>query len=165
MAAGWRSGRSARIVALAGCAIGMGGCAQLVQYTDELRDKRTGRSPVVRMPATVGGIVGFVVGTPVSVAALPATWLVYRYQKSETPLSADPMSTLLFPSFLFWRAGTLVLGAPFDALEWAAWRAWRDAPSLTAAEREEIELRHDEETLQSYPVEPIYPLPARERER
>lgn len=146
---------------LAWCAASLCGCAQLVQYTDELRDKRTGRGPVVRTPATVGGIVGFVAGTPVSVAALPATWLVYRYQKSETPLSADPMSTLLFPSFLFWRAGTLVLGAPFDALEWVGWRAWRDAPSLTAAEREEIEIRHDEETLQSYPVEPIYPLPDR----
>jgi hypothetical protein len=134
------------------------GCAQVVQYTDELRDDRTGRTVFVRSPATVGGIAGFAIGAPVSVVALPVTWGVYRYQKSTTPLQADPTSTLLFPSFLFWRVGTLLLGAPFDALEWGLWRAWREAPSLNAAEREAIELRHDEAVLASYPVEPIYPL-------
>ena len=134
-------------------------CAAVVQYTDELRDERTGRSLVVRSPATLGGIAGFVVGAPVSVVALPITWGVHRYQLANTPLRADPTSTLLFPSFLLWRIGTLALGAPFDALEWVAWRAWQDAPTLNAVEREAIELRHDEEVLQSYPVEPIYPLP------
>ncbi len=132
---------------------------------DELRDERTGRTLFVRSPAAVGGIAGFAIGAPVSVAALPVTWAVYRYQKAETPLRADPTSTFLFPSFLFWRAGTLLLGTPFDALEWACYRAWRDRPSLTAGESEAIELRHDEESLQSYPVEAIYPPPDRDPDR
>lgn len=139
----------------------LGGCAQLVQYTDELRDERTGRTIVVRAPATIGGIAGFAVGAPVSVVALPVTWPVYRYQKATAPLRADPTSTFLFPSFLLWRAGTMILGAPFDAAEWLVYRAWIAAPTPTAGEREAIELSHDEETLQSYPVEPIYPLPTR----
>jgi len=143
--------------AVLGVAFALAGCAQIVQYTDELRDERTGRTVIVRSPATVGGIAGFALGAPVSVVALPATWGVYRYQKARTPLQADPTSTLLFPSFLFWRVGTLLLGAPVDLLEWGFWRAWRDAPTPNAAEREAIELRHDEEVLQNYPVEPIFP--------
>lgn len=139
------------------------GCAGLVQYTDELRDERTGRTLFVRTPATVGGIVGFAVGLPVSVVALPITYPVYAYQKDVTPMRADPVSTLLFPSFVLWRAGTLV-GAPFDALEWAFWRVWQGTPTLTEEEREQVERRHDEEVLQSYPVETIYPTEAERRE-
>src|SRR5690606_40387621 len=95
------------------------GCAGLVQYTDELRDESTGRSLFVRTPATAGGIVGFAAGLPVSLAALPVTYTVHVYQRERTPMRADPVSTMLFPSFVLWRAGVL-LAAPFDAVEWLA---------------------------------------------
>lgn len=133
-----------------------GGCAGLVQYTDELRDESTGRTLLVRTPATVGGIVGFVVGLPVSAVAVPVTYGVYAYQRSATPLRADPVSTLLFPSFVLWRAGAL-LGAPFDLVEWLGYRAWQGERTPLPEEIEADERRHDEEVLQSYPVRAIYP--------
>jgi hypothetical protein len=131
-------------------------CAGLVQYTDELRDERTGRTLIVRSPATAGGVVGFAVGLPVSAVALPVTYPVYLHQKRTAPMRADPVSTLLFPSFVLWRAGVLV-AAPFDLVEWAVYRGWKGTPTRTAEERERIERDHDEEVLQTYPVEPIYP--------
>ena len=138
----------------------LGGCAGVVQYTDELPDPQTGRSQLVTTPATLGGIVGFVVGVPASVAALPITYSVHRVEQARAPLRADLLSTLLFPSFVFWRAGTLLLGAPFDALEFLSWRLWTDDLEPTDADREAFERELDRDELPSYPVEPVYPPPS-----
>ncbi len=138
-------------------AILCGGCAGVVQYTDELPDPQTGRSQFVTTPATLGGIVGFVVGVPASVAALPITFSVHRVEQARAPLRADLLSTLLFPSFAFWRAGTLILGAPFDALEFLTWRVWTDDMEPTDADREAFERELDRDDLPSYPVEAVYP--------
>lgn len=137
------------------------GCAQIVQYTDELVDRRSGRSPFVTVPAAAGGFSGFVAGIPFDVAALPVTWTIYQVQKANEPERADPLSTMLFPSFVMWRAGTL-LAVPFDGLEYLALRVWRPRQTLTAEERRAREIELDEETLPRYPVEPIYPAPAPE---
>ncbi len=133
-----------------------GSCAGLVQYTDELRDERTGRSVVVRSTAAAGGAIGLVAGLPLSVAAAPVTYVVYLTERARSPLRADPLSIMLFPSFVLWRAGSL-LAAPFDFVEWAIFRAGADDVTRTAEEQERIELEHDERVLQSYPVDPIYP--------
>ena len=138
-------------------AVASSGCAGVVQYTDELPDPQTGRSQLVTTPATLGGIVGFVVGVPASVVALPVTYTVHRVELARAPLRADLLSTLLFPSFVFWRAGTLILGAPFDAVEFLAWRAWTGPSGPADADREAIEREFDRDELPSYPVEPIYP--------
>lgn len=131
-------------------------CAQLVQYTDELADERTGRSFLVTTPATIGGLCGFVAGIPVDIAAAPITYAVHGYQKAQDPVRADLASTMLFPSFVLWRAGNLV-AVPFDVCEFLAFRAWRPATTMTREEREEVELWHDDQILPSYPVEPLYP--------
>ncbi|MEC8651913.1 MAG: hypothetical protein VXY92_05065 [Planctomycetota bacterium] len=62
----------------------------------------------------------------------------------------------MFPSFVLWKVGKLV-GAPFDALEWAAWRSWQPAASMTPDEREAIERQWDAREFSAYPVAPIYP--------
>ncbi len=157
--AAWSAGR--RTAALLLLWLSAGSCASVVQYTDELRDERTGRSVVVRSTAAAGGAVGLVAGLPVSLAAVPVTYVVYLTEKARSPLRADPLSILLFPSFVLWRAGSL-LAAPFDLVEWALFRAGADDLTPTAEEQERIELEHDERVLQSYPVEPIYPT---ERDR
>lgn len=133
-------------------------CAQLVEYAQDLTDRRTGRTLFVRTPATVGGFVGFAVGLPLSVAALPITYTVYRQQSGSDPGQADALSTLLLPSFVLWRGGNL-LATPFDVVEWAAYRSWRDPPALTRSEREDLEVEIDAQGLPSYPVQPIYPRP------
>ncbi len=135
----------------------LSGCAELVQYTDELSNEATGRTFVVTSPATLGGMVGFVIGIPADILALPVTYSVYAIQKSQDSLTADPLSTMLFPSFFLWRAGKLV-AAPFDLVEYSVYRAWRSPETLTREEREEIEFRHDEESLPSYPVRPLLPI-------
>ena len=84
---------------------------------------------------------------------LPATFVFYRTQPKET---RDPLSVFLFPSFVLWKAGAL-LGAPFDAVEWAAWRSWQPAPPVTSDRREAIERRWDAQEFSVYPVTPIYP--------
>jgi hypothetical protein len=134
------------------------GCAHLVGYAEDLTDRRTGRTLFVRTPATVGGFVGFGAGLPFCLAGLPITYAVYRRDSRQNPGQADPLSTLLWPSFVLWRGGNL-LGAPFDLVEWVVWRAWRPAPPLTRGEREDLELELDAQSLPSYPVEPVYPLP------
>lgn len=129
-----------------------GGCTELVRYTDELVDARTGRTLVTRTPATFGGIVGFVVGLPVCVVVLPVTWAVYQ---SQSEAARDPISTYLFPSFVLWRVGSL-LGMPFDAVEWVVWRGWQPESAMTPEERERREREIDAQEWTSYPVEPIY---------
>jgi hypothetical protein len=129
------------------------GCAQMVRYTDDLVDARTGRTLVTRMPATFGGVVGFVVGVPVDIVAVPVTFAVYQTQE-ET--KRDPLSIFLFPSFLLWHIGTLV-GAPIDLIEWGVYRAWQSDDALTDSERERREAELDEVEFTVFPVTPIYP--------
>ena len=131
-------------------------CSQVVRYTDEIVDPNTGRKFYVTAPATAGGFVGFVVGIPVDLVALPATWLVYQVQKEQNELKADPVSTMLFPSFVLWRAGTLV-ALPIDLVDFTAWRAWRAPETVTREEQEEFEVWVDGQALPEYPVEQVYP--------
>ena len=131
------------------------GCAPVVRYTNELVDGQHGRTWFTRLPATIGGAVGFTVGVPVDVVALPLTWVVYRTQPKET---RDPLSVFLFPSFVLWKVGAL-LGTPFDAVEWGLVRAWRARPELAEEEREAIERQWDAREFSEYPVTPIHPVP------
>ena len=87
---------------------------------------------------------------------LPVTYAIHRSEQAENPGQADALSTLLWPSFVLWRAGNL-LAAPFDAVEWAVYRGWTGPPALTRSEREELEAEVDRQCLPSYPVTPIYP--------
>lgn len=131
------------------------GCTPVVRYTDELVDARYGRTWFTRLPATIGGTTGFVVGIPVDIVVLPAAWLVYRSQAQET---RDPLSMFLFPSFVLWKVGAALVGAPFDLVEWTAWRAWRSPEPLTQQEREAIEREWDaREYYSEYPATPIHP--------
>ncbi len=131
------------------------GCTSVVRYSDELVSARSGRTAFVRAPATLGGVLGFVVGVPIDIAAAPLAYVVYRWQSES---DRDPLSTFLFPSFVLWRVGTLV-AAPVDALEWAVWRWWQPPETLTQEERERFEAELDELHSQwsDYPVTPIYP--------
>ena len=142
--------------ALALAALALSGCAQFLEYTGELTDDLTGRTLFVTLPATVGGFVGFVIGIPVDVVALPVTATAYAMKTANDPVNADFVSTAIFPSVVLWRLGTL-LAAPFDAVEWAAYRAWLPPSTLNEQEQAEYELQLDEETLPQYPVKPIYP--------
>jgi len=137
---------------LAAALLCSGGCSELVRYTDDLVDARTGRTLVTRTPATFGGIVGFVVGLPVSVVVFPVSWVVYQ---SQSESARDPVSTYLFPSFVLWRVGSLI-GMPFDAVEWVVWRGWQPESAMTREERERRERELDAQEWTSYPVEPIY---------
>ncbi len=133
--------------------LGLGACSQVVHYTDELVDARHGRTWFTRLPATVGGTAGFVIGVPIDIVAIPASWVVYRTQAKET---RDPLSVFLFPSFVLWKTFALI-GTPFDVLEWAAWRSWQPTRPITQEEREAIERAWDKEGWSEYPVTPIYP--------
>ena len=130
-------------------------CAPVVRYTNELVDGRHGRTWFTRLPSTIGGTLGFAAGVPVDVVALPVTFVVYRAQPKET---RDPLSVFLFPSFVLWKVGALV-GAPFDAVEWGLYRAWRPRVPVTQEEREAIERQWDAREFAEYPVTPIYPVP------
>ncbi len=147
--------RAAALVVVAAAAAG---CTPIVRYTDALVEQgRVGRTWFTRAPATLGGSVGFVLGIPIDVLTLVPAWFVYSSQPEET---RDPLSVFLFPSFVLWKVGAL-LGAPFDAIEWATWRAWQQSPPLTQQEREAIEQEWDSlESFTEYPVTPIHPLPS-----
>ncbi len=133
----------------------LGGCTQAVVYANELVDPRYGRTWFTRFPATLGGTTGFIVGLPIDIVAIPATGAYYQAQPKET---RDLLSVFLFPSFVLWKAGTL-FGAPFDLVEWVAWRSWQDERELTQEEREAIERSWDAKEYSEYPVTPIYPAP------
>ena len=135
-------------------AVLLGSCTQAVRYTDALTDARTGRTLFVRVPASFGGVVGFVAGVPFDVVALPVSYPVYVTQPEE---SRDPLTIFLFPSFVLWRAGVL-LAMPFDAVEYAFWRGWTAPAELTPENRERLERTLDDRQWESYPVEPIYPM-------
>ncbi|MCA8943603.1 MAG: hypothetical protein KDB80_13650, partial [Planctomycetes bacterium] len=150
----------ARIVVMrwwvAGLALSLASCSQFVRYTEELRTGQGGRTGFVTVPTLLGGSAGFIIGIPADIAGFPITYAVYSYQQRESPATADPLSTLLFPSWLFWK-GAMMLGAPFDAIEFAAYRAWRSEPTPSREERAAIEAEYDRTTYPSYPVKPIYP--------
>ena len=130
-------------------------CADVVRYTHELNDPSSGRSLFVTTPASLGALCGFVAGVPVDVAALPVTLPIYLLQDDEES-PADPLSTMLLPSFVLWRAGTLV-AMPFDAVEFVAWRMWQPPETMSGEEREEWESRLDRKALPTYSVEWAYP--------
>lgn len=137
-------------------AFALGSCTSIVQYTEEIVDGRHGRTWFTRVPATIGGTAGFAAGVPIDVVALLPAWVFYRSQPKET---RDAMSVFLFPSFVLWRAGLLV-GAPFDLVEWGLWRSWQPAVPITQEERERIERAWDAKEYTEYPVTPIYPREA-----
>jgi len=145
--------RRLRAAALLASLLCGGACTSVVRYTNELVSDEHGRTYFTRAPSAFGGALGFTVGIPIDVAALPATFVFYRAQAKET---RDPISVFLFPSFVLWKAGAL-LGAPFDAGEWAAWRSWQSAPPVTPDQREAIERRWDAKEFSVYPATPIYP--------
>ena len=150
------AGTSVGLAAGLAAALALGGCTPVVRYADALIEGRDGRTWFTRAPATIAGGAGFVLGIPIDVLTLVPAWFVYRAQP-ET--QRDPVSVFLFPSFVLWKAGTL-LGAPFDAVEWLVWRAWQEPPPLTQQERDAIEQEWDSrESFSEYPVTPIHPLP------
>lgn len=140
-----------KAAALLLCAL-LGGCTELVRYTDALIDPCTGRTWVVRGPATFFGVVGFAAGVPIDLVAFPVSWVVYQSQPPET---RDPQSTFLFPSVVLWKAGIL-LAAPLDLLEFAAWRSWQPGDALTAEELERREKALDDQAMRGIPVQTIY---------
>lgn len=142
----------------AAAALCFGGCTSVVQYTEELVDPRHGRTWFTRLPATIGGTAGFAAGVPVDVVAAPIAWVWYAAQPVET---RDPLSVFLFPSFVLWRAG-LLLGAPFDLVEWGAWRSWQPDVPITQEDRDRIERAWDAQEYTEYPVTPIHPPPGSE---
>ena len=151
-----RRARQRWLVLLLAAAATGSGCTPVVRYTDELVDSRYGRTWFTRLPATVGGTVGFAVGLPIDIVIVPATWVVYSSQPKET---RDPLSVFLFPSFVLWKVGVLI-GAPFDLVEWGVYRVWCPAPTLTQEERETIEREWDSRgSFSEYPVTPIHPVP------
>jgi hypothetical protein len=131
------------------------GCTPVVRYTNALVSDPD-RTWFTKVPATISGTVGFVVGVPVDVVAAVPLWFVYRSQPKET---RDPISVFLFPSFVLWKAGVL-LAAPLDGIEFAVWRSWQPERPLTQEERAAIEHDWDvREAFPEYPVTPIYPPP------
>ena len=137
-------------------ALALAGCTSVVRYGDGLVDAGTGRSLFTRLPATVGGTAGFVVGLPVDVLVFAPAWVYYQSLPRET---RDPVSVFLFSSFVLWKVGVLV-GAPFDAVESALWRPRRAATDVSGAQREAIEREWDARgAFPVYPVTPIVPPP------
>ncbi len=110
-----------------------------MEYSDQLIDESSGRSPVVTKTASLGGIVGFVLGVPLDILGLPITYVVYTVQKDEEEEGVDPLSTILFPSFVLWRTGVLVMGTPFDVLEYGFYRAWVRPAASRSSDPEETE--------------------------
>jgi hypothetical protein len=132
----------------------LGSCAPIVRYTSELVDERHGRTWFTRLPSSIGGTLGFAVGVPIDIVALPVAVVVHSSQPKET---RDPLSVFLFPSFVLWKVGTL-FGAPFDGVEWATYRSWQAPEPVTPEDREAIERKWDAREFSEYPVTPIYPL-------
>lgn len=133
--------------------LGLSGCAGVVRYTDALVEPRFGRSWFTRLPAAVGGTLGFSLGVPFDILAVPVSAMVYYNQ---APATREPVSVFLFPSWVLWKAG-LLLGAPFDGLEWLLYRAYRPELELGREEREALERAYDEAGWSQYPVQAVYP--------
>jgi hypothetical protein len=118
--------RVLRALLLASVAFCGSGC-ELIVYSDHLVNENR-HSGFVTKPASAMGIVGFVLGIPFDLLALPITYTVYSSQKARYPDTADPLSTLLFPSFVLWRTGVILVGAPLDLIEYVTYRAWTSPP-------------------------------------
>ena len=132
MATGHRAGRG--LVTLALLSVVPAGCEAVV-YADDLVSEES-RSGFVTTPAAVASMIGFVVGIPVDLLAAPISYPVYLARKARYPDTADPVSILLFPSFVLSRAGAIVVGGPLDVLEFAFYRAWRSStPAPETASR------------------------------
>ncbi|MFN6146026.1 MAG: hypothetical protein ACK5AL_06700 [Planctomycetota bacterium] len=148
--------RAGALTILAAAAMTTAGCTSVVRYGDGLVDAGTGRSLFTRLPATVGGTAGFVVGLPVDVLVFVPAWVYYQSLPRET---RDPVSVFLFSSFVLWKVGVL-FGAPFDAIEWSLWRSRSPATGMSDAQREAIEREWDARgAFPVYPVTPIVPGP------
>ncbi len=130
-------------------------CGAFIEYTDGLR-KSQEYTPLVRGTAQTGGFLGVFASIPLDIVALPVTYSVYVYQRSIDPDTASFTDTALFPSFVLLGLGSLV-AVPLDVMEFALYRAWQPARTLTAEEQEELEMQLDDGTLPRYPVTPLYP--------
>ena len=97
--------RRLRAAALLASLLGGGACTSVVRYTNELVSDEHGRTYFTRGPEASGATLGFTAGIPIDVAVLPATFVFYRTQPKET---RDPLSMFLFPSFVLWKAGSLL---------------------------------------------------------
>ena len=111
-----RAGLAAAVLLLS-----LSSCSFLVNYTDRLVDPGTGRTPVVTWPARFGWGLGFVVGLPLDLAGAPVSYAVYKAGDSQDP---GYLFYFLFPSLVTSQVGTLILGAPFDFLEFVTYRWW-----------------------------------------
>lgn len=129
-------------------------CGAFIEYADGLRNSKD-HTVIVRGTAQVGGFVGAFAGIPIDIGALPVSYPIYLYQKSQDP-EADFSDSILFPSFALLQVGSLV-AIPVDVLELAFYRAWQPPDTPTAEEQEEFEKQLDDKTLPRYPVTPIYP--------
>jgi len=101
--------------------LSLSSCNLLVNYTDRLVDPGTGRTPLVTWPARFGWGVGFVAGLPLDLAGAPVSYAVYKAGGSQDP---GYLFYFLFPSLVTSQIGTLLLGAPFDFLEFVTYRWW-----------------------------------------
>jgi hypothetical protein len=138
---------------LVGAAV-LSSCAGVVRYTDALVEPSHGRTWFTRVPAAVGGTLGFTLGVPLDLLGVPLSAVVYANQPTST---RDPLSVFLFPSWALWKVG-LLLGTPFDGLEWLCYRAYRGEPALGSEEREAIERAYDEAGWARYPVQALHPV-------
>jgi hypothetical protein len=119
------SGAGRRVAFLLLCTLA--GSCEAVIYADDLVSDES-RTGFVTTPAAVASMVGFVIGIPVDLVASPITYPFYLARKARYPDTADPVSILLFPSFVLSRAGAIVVGAPLDVLEFTFYRVWRGPP-------------------------------------
>ena len=76
---------------------------------------------MVTWPARFGWGLGFVAGLPLDLVGAPVSYGVYKAQGSEDP---GYLFYFLFPSLVTSQVGTLILGAPFDFLEFVTYRWW-----------------------------------------
>ena len=156
--------RHLALLALLVTAVPLGSCATTIRYADELADGTGRRTQFVRLPATLGSFAGLVMGVGVNVPLLGVTGPIYAYRRQRSGPPPDALSTLFFPAFVLWQSGKLI-GAPFDVVEFAAYRAWLSADSLSMAEREEVERRYDRAMLPRYLVRPLFPSGDWDRDR
>ncbi len=117
---GGRGGFSGRIL-VAFLLLSLSSCSFLVNYTDRLVDPGTGRTPIVTWPARFGWGLGFVAGLPLDLVGAPLSYGVYKAGDSQDP---GYLFYFLFPSLVTSQVGTLILGAPFDLLEFLTYRWW-----------------------------------------
>ena len=57
---------------------------------------------------------------------------------------------------MLWRTGVL-LGVPFDMVEYSLYRSWQPPRHPSEEEQEAVETRIDQDLLPAYRVDAIYP--------